>query len=325
MIDHLTQGKIFTTMTSKKYLSSLFILLTGLTMGWGQTVQPAGAAAPASTTGSLPELMSTVLFISVAVLFSVSLWVLFKANTFLMKRLMKLEAEKSGLVWPVEVAASVPQGDDFWTRMRKKYWENPVPMALEGDIMLHHDYDGIRELDNHLPPWWINLFVICIVWSVGYMWYYHWGGSGVNQAEEYKMEVETAKKQIAIALAGKANSVDESNVTALTDGSALGEGELIFKGNCVACHGAKGEGTVGPNFTDEYWLHGGGIKNVFKTIKYGVPEKGMIAWAAQLKPADMQKVASYILTLQGTNPPSPKAPQGEIWKDSVGAGLAPAQ
>ena len=319
-------------MTSKKYLSSLFILLTGLQMGWGQTVQLAAAAAPAST-GNLPEIMSTVLFASAAVLFSVSLWVLFKANTFLMKRLMKLEAEKSGLVWPVEVAAVEPQGDSFWTRMRKQYWENPVPMALEGDIMLHHDYDGIRELDNHLPPWWVNMFVICILWAAGYMWYYHWGGGGANQAEEYKMEVETAKKQIAIALAGKANSVDESNVTVLTESSALGEGELIFKGNCVACHGAKGEGMVGPNFTDEYWLHGGGIKNVFKTIKYGVPEKGMIAWAAQLKPADMQKVASYILTLKGTNPPNPKAPQGDIWKEetaaadttTVGVGLAPTQ
>ena len=95
----------------------------------------------------------------------------------------------------------------------------------------------------------------------------------------------------------------------------MGQGELIFKSFCAACHGQKGEGTVGPNFTDEYWIHGGGIQNVFKTIKYGVPDKGMIAWAAQLKPADMQKVASYILTLKGTNPPNPKAPQGEIWKE----------
>ena len=86
---------------------------------------------------------------------------------------------------------------------------------------------------------------------------------------------------------------------------------------CAACHGQKGEGTVGPNFTDEYWIHGGGIKNIFKTIKYGVPEKGMISWQSQLKPSDMQKVGSYILTLKGTNPPNPKAPQGTIWSDEA--------
>lgn len=138
----------------------------------------------------------------------------------------------------------------------------------------------------------------------------------MNQAEEYKNEVASAKKEIAMALAGKANAVDESNVVALTDASALSEGELIYKNVCVACHGSKGEGTVGPNFTDEYWIHGGGIKDLFKTIKYGVPDKGMIAWSSQLKPADMQKVASYILTLKGTNPPNPKAPQGTIWTEA---------
>ena len=89
------------------------------------------------------------------------------------------------------------------------------------------------------------------------------------------------------------------------------------------CHGQKGEGLVGPNFADEYWIHGGGIKNVFKVIKYGVPDKGMIAWQAQLKPADMQKVGSYILTLQGTNPPNPKAPQGTIWADTAAVQAPP--
>ncbi|MCY7329522.1 MAG: c-type cytochrome [Saprospiraceae bacterium] len=303
-------------MTSKKYLPTLFLLLAGLTTGWGQTVQTAAAATVPANTGHLPELMTTVFLTAVAVLFTVSLMVLFKTNAFLMQRLLRFEAEKNGVVWPEAIeVAPVPQGDSFWTKMRKKYWENAVPVEREGDITFHHDYDGIRELDNHLPPWWVNMFAICIIWSVGYMWYYHWGGDGANQIEEYKMEVETAKKAIAVVLAGKANSVDEANVVALTDGSALGEGELIFKGNCVACHGQKGEGTVGPNFTDEYWIHGGGIKNVFKIIKYGVPDKGMIAWQAQLKPADMQKVASYILTLEGTNPPNPKAPQGVIWQE----------
>ncbi len=289
------------------------MLLAALTTGWGQAAAPAADAAP--KTGQLSEVMTTVFFISLTVLFAVSLLVLFKANSLLMRRLIRLEAEKSGITLPESLSGLGPVGDDFFTRLRKRYWENPVPQELEGEIMFHHDYDGIRELDNHLPPWWVNLFAITVVWAIGYMYFYHWGGSGLSQADQYKKDVEVAKKEIAAALAGKANAVDEASVTALTDATALGEGETIFKSVCAACHGQKGEGLVGPNLTDEYWLHGGGIKNVFKTVKYGVPEKGMIAWSSQLKPTDMQKVSSYILTLKGTNPPNPKAPQGEVWKE----------
>lgn len=235
----------------------------------------------------------------------------------MMKQLLRLEAEKQGIQLPEPTVAAVESQSDVFTWFRKNVWSNAVPLDKEGDITLNHDYDGIRELDNHLPPWWVQLFVVTIFWAGGYMWYYHWGGSGPSQTESYNMDVAAAKKEIAAALAGKANAVDESNATALTDAAALGEGELIFKNSCAACHGQKGEGLVGPNFTDEYWLHGGGIKNVFKTIKYGVPEKGMISWSSQLKPADIQKVASYILTLKGTNPPNPKAPQGQIWHEDV--------
>jgi cytochrome c oxidase cbb3-type subunit 3 len=266
----------------------------------------------------LSQIMTIMIMVSSMVLFIVSLAVLLKANTFLTKHLMRLEAERNGVVLPNDAspeAEARPVEEDFFTKLRKKYWENPVPREREGDITLGHNYDGIRELDNHLPPWWINMFALTCIWALGYMWYYHWGGEGPNQEQEYNNSVETAKKEIAIALAGKSNAVDESSVTALTDASALSEGELIYKSVCAACHGQQGEGLVGPNFTDEYWLHGGGIKNVFKVIKYGVPEKGMIAWSAQLKPVDIQKVASYILTLKGTNPPNPKAPQGEIWKE----------
>jgi cytochrome c oxidase cbb3-type subunit 3 len=194
--------------------------------------------------------------------------------------------------------------------MRKQYWENAVPIEQESRIISTHVFDGIRELDNSLPPWWVNMFILTVIWAAIFMFYYHFGGGGPTQAEYYEQEVAEAKKEIAIALAGQSNAVDEANVTALADAGALGEGELIFKNSCVSCHGQSGEGGVGPNMTDEYWIHGGGIKNVFKTIKYGVPEKGMIAWKAQLKPTDIYKVSSYILTLQGTNPPNAKAPQG---------------
>jgi cytochrome c oxidase cbb3-type subunit III len=149
--------------------------------------------------------------------------------------------------------------------------------------------------------------------------YYHWGGGGPSSADEYQEELAVAKKETAMALSGKAEQVNEENVKALDEAPALAEGELIYKASCAACHGQSGEGGVGPNLCDPYWVHGGGIKNVFKTIKYGVPEKGMIAWSATLKPFDIQKVASYILHFQGTKPANPKAPQGEIWAEPARA------
>jgi cytochrome c oxidase cbb3-type subunit 3 len=300
-------------MTSKKYLPTFLLLLASLTTVWGQAVQ----APVENKANGFADIMSTAFLIASILLFIVVISVVVRTNALLTKHLIRLESEKHGIATSAEATGVPPVEEDFFTRLRKKYWENPVPQEREGEITLDHNYDGIRELDNHLPPWWVNMFYLTIIWSVGYMWYYHWGGNGLNQADEYKTEVETAKKEIAVALAGKANAVDESSVTAMTDSGALGEGELIFKNSCAACHGQKGEGTVGPNFTDENWIHGGGIKNIFKTIKYGVPDKGMIAWSSQLKPVDMQKVASYILTLKGTNPPNPKAPQGEIWKDEA--------
>jgi cytochrome c oxidase cbb3-type subunit III len=283
---------------------------TGLS---GQAAQ-AIVAAPQQ----LGDIMSWVLSAACSLLFLTGMVYIIKTNQFLYKKVIALEAAKNGVVLPqADAAAAKPAGESRWTRLRKQYWEDAVPIEHEGEITFHHAYDGIRELDNRLPPWWVNLFLLSIVWSLGYMWYYHWGGQGPSSKEEYRMEVETAKKEIAIALAGKSNAIDEANVTALTDAAALGEGALIYKSVCAACHGQNGEGTVGPNFADEYWIHGGGIKDLFKTIKYGVPEKGMISWQAQLKPADMQKVASYILTLKGTNPPNPKAPQGVIWKEAA--------
>ncbi len=304
-------------MTSKKYLPTFLLLLISLTTSWGQAVQT--TTAPADKVNGFSDIMTTSFLILSVLLFIVVIAVVLRTNSMLTRHLIRMESAKHGIAMPEEGAGAHPFEEDFLTKLRKKYWENPVPIEREGDIMIDHGYDGIRELDNHLPPWWVNMFILTILWAVGYMWYYHWGGKGLNQADEYKTEVETAKKALAVALAGKANAVDESNVTALTDAAALSEGELTFKNTCAACHGQKGEGMVGPNFTDEYWIHGGGIKNVFKTIKYGVPEKGMIAWASQLKPSDMQKVASYILTLKGTNPPNPKEPQGTIWTEEAAA------
>lgn len=304
-------------MKTKPYFLVLLMLLIAPAL-WGQATTSAGAAAPNAAALQFTTIMTWVLVGVASLLFFAAMIYMIKVNQFLYKRALQLEARLNNVNLP-EDAPPVEDvvGDDFWTKLRKKYWEDPVPIDRETEIILHHDFDGIRELDNRLPPWWVNMFILTIIYAFVYMFYYHWGGNGPSQKEEYEQEVATAKKEMAIALAGKANSVDEATVVALMETGPLGEGELIFKANCVACHGQKGEGGVGPNFADEYWIHGGGIKNIFKVIKYGVAEKGMISWQSQLKPADMQKVASYILTFKGTNPPNPKAPQGPIWTDDA--------
>ena len=184
-----------------------------------------------------------------------------------------------------------------------------VPIELEHEIMLDHDYDGIRELDNNLPPWWVYLFYGTIAFSIFYIWFYHFNGTGKLQEDEYKMELVEAEELAKL----QANKVDENSVELLTGKTQLENGSAIFQKNCAACHGKLGEGGVGPNLTDNYWLHGGDIKSMFKTIKYGVPAKGMIPWQAQLSPSQMQEVASYIKTLKGTNPPNRKAPQGDVF------------
>lgn len=190
-----------------------------------------------------------------------------------------------------------------------------VPMEKEKDILMDHNYDGIRELDNVLPPWWVGMFYVTIVFGVLYIGYQHFSDNGISSAQEYEMAMEDAKKEVRAYLAKQSDAVDETSVTLLTDETDLGIGASIFQTKCTPCHGQYGEGnSIGPNLTDKYWLHGGGIKNVFTTIKYGVPEKGMISWKSQIRASDMQKVASYILSLQGSNPPNAKDPQGDLWE-----------
>ncbi|MBP8822800.1 MAG: c-type cytochrome [Flavobacteriales bacterium] len=193
-----------------------------------------------------------------------------------------------------------------------------VKMEEEQAIELDHDYDGIKELDNVLPPWWVWLFYGTIAWGVLYLVNVHvikvWPGS----TEEYKQELAQAQVDIAAFQATQTNAVDENNVTLTDEAAVIAEGRTLFTANCTACHGGDASGSefsVGPNLTDAYWLHGGGVKNIFKTIKYGVPEKGMIAWKAQLQPTEISAISSYLITLQGTGGATQKAPQGELWKE----------
>lgn len=193
-----------------------------------------------------------------------------------------------------------------------------VPLSKEKDILLDHDYDGIGELDNPLPPWWVALFWITIIFAVVYWGYYHAFDKGPGQEEMYATEMEAAEAAVANYLNEQGEVVDENSVVTLTDASALARGKEIYESKCVACHLSDGGGNnIGPNLTDNYWIHGGSIQDIFSTIKYGVVEKGMLAWETQLGPADMQKVASYVKSLVGTTPANPKAPQGELYVEET--------
>ncbi len=194
------------------------------------------------------------------------------------------------------------------------FWEKLLglkPMSMEKSLLIDEDYDGIQELRNPIPAWFNALFYGTILFGVVYMIVYHVTYSWPLSAQEYEEEVRLASIAKEEYLKKVANSIDETNVEATADAGEIQKGKEIFSANCAACHGKLGEGGVGPNLTDEYWLHGGDIKSIFKTIKYGVPEKGMIPWQSKLNPVQMRAVSSFILTLQGTNPPNGKEPQGE--------------
>lgn len=198
-----------------------------------------------------------------------------------------------------------------------------VEIEKEKDIMIEHPHDGIYELDNRLPPWWVSMFYATIIFGVAYFAYYHMFTTGKDQISQYKEEMRKGDIVKAQEAERQANLVNENSVTAVTEPARLDVGKTIFIEKCAACHGQKGEGGVGPNLTDEYWLHGGSVKKIFTTIKNGVPEKGMIAWKDQVKASDIQNLASFILTLKGTNPPNAKAPQGVVDAPEAG-GAAPS-
>lgn len=208
----------------------------------------------------------------------------------------------------------------FIERMYDKAW-SLVPVEKEADIMLDHDYDGIQELDNRLPPWWVYTFYITIVWAGAYIYVSHFSDIGLSQHEEYVQEMKVAENKKIDFMMKQANAINETNATLLVDAESLEAGKSVFIASCAACHGQLGEGGVGPNLTDTYWIHGGDVKDIFKTIKHGVPEKGMIAWKAQLPPSAIHQLSSYIVSLEGTNPPNQKEPQGEIYKRELSDNL----
>ncbi|MEM9341344.1 MAG: c-type cytochrome [Bacteroidota bacterium] len=169
--------------------------------------------------------------------------------------------------------------------------------------------------DDRLPPWWLYGFYGTIGFGAIYLFRFYFLDMP-TQAEEFQADMQSAREDVELYLASLDNLIDENNVT-LADASAdIAAGQAIYEQNCSVCHAADGGGGVGPNFTDQYWLHGGDMPSIFKTIKYGVPSKGMISWESQLSPKKMQQVASYIYMMEGTSPANPKEPQGEVFERS---------
>lgn len=225
--------------------------------------------------------------------------------------------EKSTVTVTNEAGATVQAEVAPEKRLFTRQWWNKrlvaaVPITEEAEVLLHHDYDGIKELDNKLPPWWLWGFYLTIGMAFIYFISYHVGSDWSSQGE-YETELAEAAVIKGKYLEKMGNLVNEENVTLLADNSSLASGKEIYTTNCALCHGQSGEGVVGPNLTDAYWIHGGSINDVFSTIKYGVEVKGMRAWEEMLKPKEMQEVASYIMSLQGSNPPAAKAPEGELY------------
>ena len=219
---------------------------------------------------------------------------------------------------PTAIAAAPParvKGPSFWARFTTKMTKQ-VPVAQEQDIVMHHEYDGIRELDNSLPPWWVWLFYGTIIWGVVYFVNVHVIKIWPDQDTEYRNEMVQAKADVDAYLATMADQVDENTMTQSTDPAMLAQGATIFAANCTPCHGTALEGKegLGPNLTDDYWKHSGGAKDIFRVIKYGVPEKGMISWKSQLKPIEIAALTDFIMSKHGSDPPNAKAPEGELWQ-----------
>lgn len=179
-----------------------------------------------------------------------------------------------------------------------------------------HIYDGIEELDHPTPNWFQALFYITIIFGVGYFFHYNLG-EGPSLLREY--ERDQMAENYAIyehqSKVGAPKELSEEELTAfLKDVEKQKTGQAVFQAKCASCHGAQGQGGIGPNLTDDYWLHGNKMTQVLATISKGVPDKGMPPWGAMMSAAEIQDVTVFIRKIAGSRPAGAKAPQGELIK-----------
>ncbi|MEO6406058.1 MAG: cbb3-type cytochrome c oxidase N-terminal domain-containing protein [Ferruginibacter sp.] len=246
-----------------------------------------------------------------------SYWILFSVImlemiviVFMLFSIRRLQSELMPVMQKMKVVKAA-----WWKHMDKRIFTKAVAVEKEQDILLDHDYDGIKELDNSLPPWWKYGFYISIIAAFIYMFHFHVLGSGKNPTEEYQAEMVSAQLQMDEYNAKNADRVDENNISIPT-AAQVANGKEIFTATCFACHGKQGEGGAGPNLTDNYWLHNGSLKDVYQSIKHGYPDKGMQAWDKNFSPKEMVNLAGFIKSMKGTNPPNAKAAQGDLYKET---------
>ena len=277
----------------------------------GILISITGFSQEAASSNSMTALyaLGALVFVVLLLVIMVAILLLRSFNT-LVEQTLKHKAKALGVAY-------VPE-PSFWTKLFEKL-NAAVPVEQEKDIDLGHSYDGIRELDNHLPPWWKWLFYATIVWAVIYLVVYHVSSSLPLSIGEYQDELAAADVEKKRFLASQPQmSIDLDKLEYTADAEILARGEKVYMINCVPCHRNDGGGnTIGPNLTDNFWLHGGAVKNVFSTVNTGFVEKGMPAWGKTMSQGDVRDVTFFVLSLQGTNPANPKAPQGEPMEQKV--------
>jgi len=276
------------------------IVCMGVLQVSGQDATPALADNPFSDAKIFRYLLYGFIFLELIIIFAMVYWIRFFTG------IADLEKEKAA-----ERRKKFKGVPSWWARANKL-----KPIEEEDSLDVGHSYDGIRELDNVTPPWFTIAFIASIVFGLGYLWRYQVARSAPNQYEEYEISVTKAELAKQAYLASKGDAVDENTVTML-DAAGIEAGKTLFTNNCTACHGSVGQGGVGPNLTDDYWLHGGSIGDVFKVIKVGVVEKGMMSWKDIFSPEQIAELASYIKSIHGTNPPDAKEKQGELYKEQA--------
>lgn len=295
--------------SSQAILTSLLVvglMLVGPAL-FAQGNTPATEPAKAAS-GSIGGMPSSTFYIMAAVIFLE----LFIIIALLINIKFLLRNEKEKYMSAAEMEEEKKTRLSWWDRFNKLR-----PVTEEKELDLGHDYDGIRELNNRLPPWWLYGFYITILFAAVYLWRFHVSHTGPSSAEEYDRSVSRAELRIKEYLKAKGDAVDENTVKWLTEANEVAEGKVIFEKSCATCHQLSGAGQVGPNLTDDYWLHGNDAKSLFKTVKYGI--NAMPQWGSQLSNKQIAQVISYVKKLHGTNPPNQKTPDGVLMKDEPAA------
>lgn len=286
---------------SKKEITAALVIIM-LFSSMASYAQDADGALTVQASATIGGLSAFAFYSMIAILFVEMLIIL--ALLINMKFLLQKDREKV-----FEPALVKPKALSAWWGKFNKF----KPMEQEASLALDHEYDGIRELDNRLPPWWLYGFYVTIFLSVIYLWRYHVAYSAPLSKEELEISIKKADEEVKAYLQTKGESVDENSVTLLTDAADLSAGKSIFMTSCVACHKDNGGGLVGPNLTDNYWLHGGDVKSIFKTVKYGI--NAMPQWQTSYSNKQIAQVTGYIKSLRGTNPPDAKAAEGAEYKE----------